>query len=255
MLYAIAAAIALIADQALKYWVTANIELNGGFKPLIPGFIRLSNIHNSGAAFSFLEGARWLFVVLCVIFVAAVIWLLIKRIIATPGARWSAVFIMAGALGNCIDRVISGYVVDMLEFEFVRFPVFNLADIFITVGAIAFCICLLVEKPVAADGNAADAGAPKRAQKSDYVHTPYVPPEPAPRRPEPPPIDPEDPFAEWELRSEETPPAPVQPSVPAQPAAPVQTAAPAQQAPPAQPVPEQVESFDLEDILTEFKDL
>ena len=183
MLYAIAAVAALIADQALKYWVTANIELVDGFKPLIPGFIRLSNIQNSGAAFSFLEGARWLFVVLCVIFVAAVIWLLIKRIIATPGARWAAVFIMAGALGNCIDRVISGYVVDMLEFEFVRFPGFNLADIFITVGAIVFCICLLVEKPApaAADGGTdAAAGAPeppaerkkKKVQKSDYVHTP-----------------------------------------------------------------------------------
>ena len=263
MLYAIAAVVALIADQALKYWVTANIELVDGFKPLIPGFIRLSNIHNSGAAFSIFEGIPpWIFVVLCILFVLAAIWLLIKRIIATPGARWAAVFVIAGALGNCVDRIIAGYVVDMLEFEFVRFPVFNLADIYITVGAVAFCIFLLLEKPVPAAGRAAarsgpkppaaspeesaqksEEGAqkPKKARKAGYVHTPYVPPTPAPRRPEPPPIDPANPFAEWEARS-----APEQP-----PAAPAPDRPEAAQPAPA---PEPVESFDLEDILSEFED-
>lgn len=260
MLYAIAAVIALIADQALKYWVTANIELNEGFKPLIPGVIRLSNIHNSGAAFSFLEGARWLFVVLCIIFVLAVIWLLVKRIIATPVARWAAVFIMAGALGNCVDRIISGYVVDMLELEFVRFPVFNLADIFITVGAVVFCVCLLAEKPAAAaDGEAAGAAGAQREpaaehrrekKNSDYVHTPYVPPEKAPRHPEPPPFDPENPFAEWEVKSAEArPAAPVPPDVSVPPDVPARPGQPA-----AAPEPTPVESFDLDDILSEFKD-
>ena len=263
MLYAIVAVAALIADQVLKYWVTANIELGEGFKALIPGFIRLSNIHNSGAAFSIFEGIPpWIFVVLCILFVLVVVWLLIKDIIATPGARWAAVFVVAGALGNCVDRIISGYVVDMLEFEFVRFPVFNLADIYITVGAVVFCIFLLLEKPAPAGGKAsrsapgaasqvevkAEDGAqkPGKARKAGYVHTPYVPPTPAPRRPEPPPFDPENPFAEWEVQS-----APAQPaSAPASPAAPDQPEAAAQPA----PTPEQVESFDLEDILSEFED-
>ena len=266
MLYAIAAVAALIADQALKYWVTANIELVDGFKPLIPGFIRLSNIHNSGAAFSILEGIPpWIFVVLCILFVLVVIWLLIKRIIGTPGARWAAVFVIAGALGNCVDRIITGYVVDMLEFEFVRFPVFNLADIYITVGAVAFCIFLLLEKPVPASGKAVAARSaprspaapqeepqpeesaqkPKKARKAGYVHTPYVPPTPAPRRPEPPPFDPSNPFAEWEAGS-----APAQPSAAsASPSAPDSPEA----AQPA-PVPEPVESFNLDDILSEFED-
>ena len=258
MLYAIVAVVALIADQVLKYWVTANIELGEGFKALIPGFIRLSNIHNSGAAFSIFEGVPpWVFVALCILFVLVVVWLLIKRIIATPGARWAAVFVIAGALGNCVDRIIAGYVVDMLEFEFIRFPVFNLADIYITVGAVVFCIFLLLEKPVPADGKAArsmpkpsaasqeeprkedSAQKPKKAQKADYVHTPYVPPTPAPRRPEPPPFDPANPFAEWEAQS-----------APAEPAAPNPPEAPAQPA----PDPEPVESFNLEDILSEFED-
>lgn len=151
MLYAIVAVIALIIDQAVKYWTTAHIVLNDGRHDLIPGFIHLTNVHNTGAAFSFMEGARWLFVVLCALFVAALIYLLVKNIIRGKTARWMAVLVMAGAVGNCIDRIISGYVVDMLEFDFKifgqQFPVFNVADILITVCGIAFCVCILLEKP------------------------------------------------------------------------------------------------------------
>ena len=151
MLYAIVAVIALIIDQAVKYWTTAHIVLNSGQHKLIPGFIHLANVHNTGAAFSFMEGARWVFVALCALFVAALIYLLVNNIIKGKTARWMAVLVMAGAVGNCIDRIISGYVVDMFEFEFKifgqQFPVFNVADIFITVCGIAFCVCILLEKP------------------------------------------------------------------------------------------------------------
>ena len=162
MFYAIVAVIALILDQALKYWTSVNIvENTAGYtevRPLIPGILRLTNFHNSGAAFSFLANAswaRWFFVVLCLIFVAIVIYALLRDIIPSPGARWAAVFVMAGAIGNCIDRMITGYVVDMLEFDFTvfghRFPVFNLADVYITVGAIVFVIFILILQQV--DGN------------------------------------------------------------------------------------------------------
>lgn len=151
MLYAIVAVIALIIDQAVKYWTTAHVVLNSGQHKLIPGFIHLANVHNTGAAFSFMAGARWLFVVLCALFVAALIYLLVKNIIKGKTARWLAVLVMAGAVGNCIDRIISGYVVDMFEFEFKifgqQFPVFNVADILLTVCGIAFCVCILLEKP------------------------------------------------------------------------------------------------------------
>ena len=95
MLYAIVAVLALILDQAVKYWTTANIVLNTGEKAFLPGILRLTNVHNDGAAFSILEGARWFFVVLCVVFVAAVTYMLVKNIIKSAPARWTAVLVMA----------------------------------------------------------------------------------------------------------------------------------------------------------------
>ena len=193
MFYAIVAVIALILDQALKYWTSVNIvENTAGYtevRPLIPGILRLTNFHNSGAAFSFLANAswaRWFFVVLCLIFVAIVIYALLRDIIPSPGARWAAVFVMAGAIGNCIDRMITGYVVDMLEFDFTvfghRFPVFNLADVYITVGAIVFVIFMLLEKPkkqTAAPRPAVRAAMPPQdgARVHVSIPVPVAPPE------------------------------------------------------------------------------
>ncbi len=202
MLYAIVAVIALILDQLLKYWTTISVVLDTGQKNLIPGLIHLANVHNYGAAFSFLQGARWFFVILCLVFVAVVIYVLLKGIINTPGARWCAVIVMAGAIGNCIDRIINGYVVDMLEFDFkifgMNFPVFNLADIYITLGVIAFCIFILVEKPGAGEDKAgtpsgaaarttaappvkADSAAPASMAQSDKLPASGTPSESASR--------------------------------------------------------------------------
>ena len=207
MLYAIVAVIALIIDQAVKYWTTAHIVLNSGTHNLIPGFIRLANVHNTGAAFSFMEGARWVFVVLCAVFVAALIYLLAKDIIRGRAARWMAVLVMAGAVGNCIDRIISGYVVDMFEFEFrifgQQFPVFNVADIFITVCGIAFCVCILLEKPEderARQARQAAAGGSRpaftRTQGGDGRVTPFPGRTVRPARPSESAAG-SDPFAEW----------------------------------------------------------
>jgi len=302
MLYAIVAVILIICDQFVKYLVESRIVLDAIGKDvvrLIPGFIHATNVHNYGAAFSFLEGARWFFIILCIIFVLLVIYVLAKDIINTPLARWSAVIVLAGAVGNCIDRIVCGYVVDMLEFEFLifgrPFPVFNVADIFITLGAIAFCICTLFEKPaLVAEKNAAEKTeekaeeTPKKAAKpllKKPVHRSHkkteIPnfPKREPVAP-PPAIDPNDPFAEWEKRAN-APAAPVretpsahtsytQPAAAAQPAQPAAPTVPAEQpAPAAAPAPAapasapeapvenaaEVESFSLDDILAEFKDL
>ena len=217
MLYAIAAVAALIIDQAVKYWTTAHVVLNTGQHKLIPGFIHLANVHNMGAAFSFMEGARWFFVALCVIFVAALIYMLSRNIIKGRAARWMAVMVMAGALGNCIDRVISGYVVDMFEFDFLifgqQFPVFNVADIFITVCGIAFCVCILLEKPedekakqarraaAASGGNNGSTGAAKQRRSADAQGkvTPFPGNSGRQVRQSAPEKKRDDPFAEWEL--------------------------------------------------------
>lgn len=147
MLYAIVAVIVLILDQGLKYWTTVNLELGEGVRELLPGVVHLTNIHNSGAAFGLLDGlsfARWLFVGLTVVFVVVVVILISTKVIKGGFGRWMATLVVAGALGNGIDRVIHGYVVDMFELEFISFPVFNIADIFITVCGILFCIYILL---------------------------------------------------------------------------------------------------------------
>ena len=294
MLYAIVAVIALILDQCMKVWTVSNIVVDTGEAKLIPGLVHFANVHNSGAAFSFLEGARWFFVVVCIIFVLVVIYALAKDLITHPVCRWSAVFVLAGALGNCIDRIFCGYVVDMFEFDFLifkrPFPVFNVADIFITCGAIAFCLCVLLEKPQPAKTAAPSAAAPAAeaeaekpakkplVRKHHKVEIPVFPKhDPAPAAPA---IDPNDPFAEWEKRANapkeapaEKPAAPTGPIVYTQPAAAEAPAVPAQPAAPAEPAPEAPaapaaptqpaeaekpavsESFNLDDILAEFKDL
>ena len=290
MLYAIVAVIALILDQAVKYWTTVNIVVDTGEAKLIPGLIHLANVHNTGAAFSFLEGARWLFVVLCILFVLVVIYALAKDLITHPVCRWAAVFVMAGAVGNCIDRIVCGYVVDMLEFEFLifkrPFPVFNVADIFITLGVIVFCIALLLEKPsgqsqkkkLPAQGTAAGMSAeapaeaaPARKPAVRRHKKTEIPMFPKHDLPDLPVMDPNDPFAEWEKRANApkaegtatvyTQPAaaesvrpkldftaaPVKPA-PAAPAAPAETVRPAAPSAPEEPASTAASSADEFDL-------
>ena len=145
MLYAIVAMLVIIADQWLKYWIAGNIVLDTGIKELIPGVLSLVNIHNQGAAFGFLSGgnARIYFIIICVVFTVAVIVALATNFISGSLGRWSAVFIMAGGIGNCIDRILYGYVQDMFKVEFFNFPIFNVADIAITVFCFVFILYIL----------------------------------------------------------------------------------------------------------------
>ena len=148
MLYAIVAALVIIFDQAVKYWVADAISYNSAAEPFIPGILSLVNVHNDGAAFSMLAGgeARIYFIILTGVFTVAVIIALASRFISGKVARWSIVLVTAGGLSNCIDRMIYGYVQDMFKVELFNFAVFNVADIFITVFAILFAIAMIFEK-------------------------------------------------------------------------------------------------------------
>ena len=126
-------------DQLVKYLVRTRIPL-GGHEALIPHVLGLSHIHNDGAAFSILVGARWFFVVLTLVFLAFALWVLYGKKINHPLGKWTLVLIIAGAAGNLIDRAFYGYVVDMFETLFISFPIFNVADIYVTVGGVLFCI-------------------------------------------------------------------------------------------------------------------
>ena len=143
MLFAIVAAVILIADQWLKYWVTVNITLSTGSQELIPGVVKLVNIHNSGAAFGLLDNvdyARWIFLAVTAVFVVVIAVLLVRRVFDSRFAVWCEVLFLTGAIGNCIDRVFLGYVVDMFKLEFVNFAVFNIADAVLVVSCLMFVI-------------------------------------------------------------------------------------------------------------------
>ena len=149
MIYAIAAVLVLIADQSLKYWVTVNIELNTGSITLIPGVLDLVNIHNTGAAFGLLDGGgwRWVFVVIALLFVVIAVYAIKRGLIKGAIGRWAVVGVLAGAIGNCIDRVLYGYVVDMFYPVFLDGTpfdaIFNVADVFISCCGILFCLYIL----------------------------------------------------------------------------------------------------------------
>lgn len=130
----------VIVDQVTKVLTVTHIALYQDI-PVIDGLFHFTYIQNTGAAFSSFEGMRWLFLVIFAVFTVLIAYELKKK--TTPFTRlewWCIAAIYGGGLGNIIDRVRLGYVVDMIEVEFIRFPVFNVADCFITCG----CILLLI---------------------------------------------------------------------------------------------------------------
>ncbi len=147
--YILVSAAVVALDQLFKAWVRANIPLYPSAAeqiPLIPGVIHLSHIRNAGVAFGLLQGGRWAFLALLGVFCGLVIWAIAKGKLTAPWEKWLGVLAMAGALGNGIDRALYGYVVDMLEVEFISFPVFNLADCVINVSCVLFMLLTLFKK-------------------------------------------------------------------------------------------------------------
>ena len=139
MLDTLVIAVLVVLDQLVKFLVKTNIPM-GGHVGFIPYILGLTHIHNTGAAFSMLSGARWFFVILTVCFVVFAMWLLLTKKFPHPMGRWSLVLVTGGAIGNLIDRAMYGHVVDMFETLFMNFAIFNVADIFVVVGGIAFCV-------------------------------------------------------------------------------------------------------------------
>ena len=140
---ALFAVLAVVADQITKYLTVANIEL-GGALPAIPGLFDFTYVQNTGAAWSSFEGQHWLFALIFVAFAAFLVWdFSKKRMGFKPFEQWCLVAVFAGGLGNMIDRLRLGYVVDMIRLQFMDFPVFNVADCFISCGCIALLFHLL----------------------------------------------------------------------------------------------------------------
>ena len=139
----VTAAVLAVIDQIIKILTIKAIPLYGAV-PFVPGVLGLTYIRNTGAAWSMFNEHTWLLTVVSLVVIVVIIWLLASRK-TIPGAmgRWSLAVLLGGAVGNCIDRIRLGYVVDMFQAQFIDFPVFNFADICITLGGIVFCLYVI----------------------------------------------------------------------------------------------------------------
>ena len=135
--YILFTAVVVGLDQFTKYLTVANIPLHSQI-PFLPDFLGLTYVRNFGAAFSSFQGQQWLFALIFLAFTVGIIWEYFKKPMGfSKFERWCIAAIYAGGLGNMIDRVRLGYVVDMIQTLFMDFPVFNVADCFITCGCFA----------------------------------------------------------------------------------------------------------------------
>ena len=138
---AILACVAL--DQGVKLWTVANLELYES-APLIPGLVELLYVQNTGGGFSILREHTWLLTIVTAALMAVIAVILWKKIFPHPRAMWTLTAVRGGGLGNLIDRVRLGYVVDMFNFQFMTWPVFNVADILVVCGVIGFAAYYLL---------------------------------------------------------------------------------------------------------------
>lgn len=134
----------IVLDQVVKMAIVKHIKLSEQ-KPVLKGLLSLTHLRNNGAAWSILEGQQWFFVLTTVIVLAVAAWFWLKNL----SKNWYAIgltLIISGALGNFIDRVRQGYVVDMFQLDFINFPIFNVADILLSIGFVVLFIGILLEK-------------------------------------------------------------------------------------------------------------
>lgn len=137
------AAAALVLDQLTKYWAQTSLQAAGDI-PLWEDVFHFHYARNTGAAFSMLEGHNWLFFIFTVVVVAGMGWYLFRhRRDMHPLLRVALGLVIGGALGNFIDRVTLGYVVDFLYFKLINFAIFNVADSALVIGCILMGIYIL----------------------------------------------------------------------------------------------------------------
>ncbi|MDE7262811.1 MAG: signal peptidase II [Oscillospiraceae bacterium] len=139
MPYILAVLLCVAADQAVKLYIVSRLALYE-HAPLIPGFVELFYIQNTGGGFSILTGHTWVLTVLTAALMIGIAALLVKKVFPHTLAMWTLTVTLGGGLGNLIDRVRLGYVVDMFNFQFMSYPVFNVADILVVCGVIGFAI-------------------------------------------------------------------------------------------------------------------
>lgn len=140
--YYIIAILLIIIDQISKWLIVQNFDLYEG-KVLIPGFFSLFYIQNKGAAWGIFEGKMIFFYIITVLVVGYLVYTFHKYPIKSKLVGYSFSLILAGAIGNFIDRLLNGFVVDMFRLDFINFPIFNVADVCLTIGVALMIIHVL----------------------------------------------------------------------------------------------------------------
>lgn len=136
--------IALIAiDQFVKHLVVVSLALGGSFS-VIDGILSITRINNTGAAWSILSGHQFIFVIIA-IFAAILVFYFIVQYWANMPYRIGLGLLLAGTLGNVIDRILNNHVVDMFQLDFINFPIFNCADMYLIFGILILAIAIIRE--------------------------------------------------------------------------------------------------------------
>lgn len=135
----------VLLDYITKRIVSGNMVLYQSI-PVIKGVFNITYVKNTGASFGMMAGARWFFVAVTVILIAAVIYYAVKNKIIDKLFLVSASFVVGGGIGNLIDRIATGAVVDFFDFCLINFAIFNVADCFVVVGVILMAIYYIKEE-------------------------------------------------------------------------------------------------------------
>lgn len=137
----------IILDQLSKLWIVNHIAL-GEVQSFLSPIFSLTYVRNYGAAFSMLQNQQWFFALVTFVVVGAAIYYLIKNIKGHWLLLLGLMLVISGGLGNFLDRVRLGYVVDMVQLDFVDFAIFNVADSYLTVGVVVLALALWKDEDV-----------------------------------------------------------------------------------------------------------
>nr|WP_205397083.1 signal peptidase II [Streptococcus lutetiensis] len=143
--FPLAAVVLILLDQLSKQWIVNHIPLNA-IRKCVPGIFSLTYLRNYGAAFSILQNQQWFFTVITLAVVGAACYYFIKNINGNFWFLFGLLLIISGGIGNFIDRLRLGYVVDMVHLDFMDFAIFNVADSYLTVGVVILFIALWKEE-------------------------------------------------------------------------------------------------------------
>ena len=136
----------IFIDQLSKQIAVMNLVETSATAPFLPGLLQFKYIQNSGASFGILQGKQFFLVTLTAIALLVLLYLIFANKFKSNCENICFILIASGGIGNLIDRVLYGYVIDFLDFQFIDFPVFNIADSFVCVGVTIFFIYIVISE-------------------------------------------------------------------------------------------------------------